>query len=152
MKDFTAPIDDILFSLHRVADAGTTGAHDPDLAADILVQFAAFAEQVIAPTNRTGDQQGCRLENGRVRTPAGFADAFRQSAEGGWLGLTVPEEFGGMGLDRLTAAGVSEISTGANHALQMATGLLPGAVSTLLRFGTADQKHRWIQGWPKAGH
>ena len=144
MKDFTAPTDDILFSLHRVADAGTTGTHDPDLAADILVQFAAFAEQVIAPTNRTGDQQGCRLENGRVRTPAGFADAFRQSAEGGWLGLTVPEEFGGMGLDRLTAAGVSEISTGANHALQMATGLLPGAVSTLLRFGTADQKHRWI--------
>ena len=144
MKDFTAPTDEILFSLHQVADAGKTGTHDPDLAADILGQFAAFAEQVIAPTNRVGDQQGCRLENGRVRTPDGFADAFRQSAEGGWLGLTVPEEFGGMGLDRLVAAGVSEISTGANHALQMATGLLPGAVSTLLRFGTADQKHRWI--------
>ena len=144
MKEFAAPTDDILFSLHQVADAGATGTHDPELAAEILSQFAAFAEKVIAPTNRIGDQQGCRLENGRVRTPEGFADAFRQSADGGWLGLTVPEEFGGMGLDRLTAAGVSEISTGANHALQMATGLLPGAVSTLLRFGTVDQKHRWI--------
>lgn len=144
MKDFTAPTDDILFSLHQVADAGTAGTHDPDLAADILGQFSAFAEQVIAPTNRTGDQQGCRLENGRVRTPDGFADAFQQIAAGGWLGLTVPEAYGGMGLDRLTAAGISEISTGANHALQMATGLLPGAVSTLLRFGNTDQKQRWI--------
>ena len=68
-----------------------------------------------------------------------------------WLGLTVPEEFGGMGLTAYRGWGF-EISTGANHALQMATGLLPGAVSTLLRFGTADQKHRWIRGWPKAGH
>jgi len=144
VKDFTAPTDDILFALHRVADAGKTGSHDAALAADVLTQFATFAEQVIAPTNRCGDQQGCQLENGRVRTPDGFADAFRQTADGGWLGLTVPEEFGGMGLDRLTAAGISEISTGANHALQMATGLLPGAVSTLLRFGTADQKQRWI--------
>ena len=144
MKDFTSPTDEILFSLHHVAEAGAADAHDADLAVDVLNQFAPFAEQVIAPTNRTGDQQGCRLENGRVRTPDGFPDAFRQTAEGGWLGLTVPEAYGGMGLDSLTAAGISEISTGANHALQMATGLLPGAVSTLLRFGTADQKQRWI--------
>jgi len=127
-----------------VARAGTTGRHDADLAADILGQFSTFAEQVIAPTNRDGDRQGCRIENGRVRTPDGFADAFRQTAEGGWLALAIPEEFGGMGLDRLTAAGVSEIFTGANHALQMAAGLLPGAVSTLLRFGSENQKQTWI--------
>jgi alkylation response protein AidB-like acyl-CoA dehydrogenase len=144
VKDFAAPTDDILFSLHHVADAGATGTHDASLASDVVNQYATFAEHIIAPTNRIGDRQGCRLENGRVRTPDGFADAFRQLAEGGWLSLTVPEEFGGMGLDRLTAAGVSEISTGANHALQMATGLVPGAVSTLLRFGTAEQQQQWI--------
>ena len=144
MKDFTAPVEDILFSLHRVANAETTGSHDVALGADILSQFAIIAEQVIAPTNRTGDAQGCRLENGRVRTPDGFADAFAQIADGGWLALAIPEQYGGMGLDRLTAAGVSEMFTGANHALQMAAGLLPGAVSTLLRFGNEDQKQRWI--------
>ena len=144
MKDFKSPTDEILFSLHHVADSGASDAHDPGLAADALNQFATFAEQVIAPTNRSGDQQGCRLENGRVRTPDGFPDVFQQTAKGGWLGLTVPEAYGGMELDRLTAAGISEISTGANHALQMATGLLPGAVSTLLRFGTEEQKQRWI--------
>ena len=144
MKDFSAPLEDILFSLHQVASAETTGTHDADLSADILNQFAIIAEQIIAPTNRTGDTQGCRLENGRVRTPDGFADAYAKIAEGGWLALAIPEQYGGMGLDRLTAAGVSEMFTGANHALQMAAGLLPGAVSTLLSFGSEDQKQRWI--------
>jgi len=144
VKDFVAPLDDILFSLHRVADAGVIDSHDAALATDILGQFATIAEQVIAPTNRQGDRQGCRFENGRVRTPDGFADVFGTIADGGWLALAIPDEYGGMGLDRLTAAGVSEMFTGANHALQMAAGLLPGAVSTLLRFGSADQKQRWI--------
>lgn len=141
---FVAPVEDILFSLTHVARAGDLPGWDADEAADILVHFGAFAEGVMAPLNAPGDRVGARLENGRVRMPEGFAEAYAQLAEGGWQGLTVPQAFGGMAASPLTAAGVSEIFSGANHAMQMVLGLVPGAVRTLMRFGTARQQARWI--------
>jgi len=144
MKNFVAPVDDILFSLHRVAEADNLPQHDATLCSDVLRQFAPFAEQVIAPTNQSGDREGCRLVDGRVRMPDGFCDVFRHLGKAGWMALTIPTEFDGMGVDGMTAAGVSEIFTGANHAMQMVCGLVPGAVSTLLRFGTPDQQQTWI--------
>jgi len=144
MTPFVAPVDDILFSLRHVARAGDSPDWDDELASDILQAFAAFAEGVIAPLDEIGDRQGCRMENGRVRMPDGFADAFRQLAEMGWQGLTAPESHGGMGQGALTAAMVSEVFSGANHALQMVCNLVPGAISTLLRFGTEAQQTAWI--------
>lgn len=146
MIPYAAPVDDILFSMREVAGARSLPDWDDALAADILGAFAAFAEGVIAPLDATGDAQGCRLENGRVRMPDGFADAFRQLAEMGWQGLTAPEEHGGMGQGPLIAAMVSEVFSGANHAMQMVCNLVPGAISTLLRFGTPDQQAAWIPG------
>lgn len=142
MTAFHAPVADILASL-RLAAADLPG-WDPDTAAEIIAHFASFAEGVLAPLDAPGDLQGCRLENGRVRMPDGFADAFRQLAEGGWQGLKTPEEFGGMGLDGMIASGVSEIFSGANHSLQMVTSLVPGAVDVILHFGSDDQKARHI--------
>ena len=142
MSAFHAPTDDILTSLNLAA-RGLPG-WDRDTAAEIISHFAAFAEGVIAPLDATGDRQGCRLEQGRVLMPDGFADAFRQLAEGGWQGLRVPEAFGGMGLDAMIASGVSEIFSGANHSLQMVTNLVPGAVEVLIHFGSDDQQARFI--------
>ncbi|MGV0909841.1 acyl-CoA dehydrogenase family protein [Martelella sp. FOR1707] len=144
MIPFSAPVDDILFSLRDVAGADRLPDWDNALASEIIGHFADFAEGVIAPINATGDAEGCRLENGRVKMPEGFADAFRQLADGGWQGLTAPEEFGGMGLSPVIASAVSEIFSGANHALQMVTGLVPGAAETLLHFGTETQQQAWI--------
>lgn len=138
MTAFQAPLDDILFSLRHVA-----GWEDA-LAEDVLSHFAQFAEDVLAPLDAIGDSQGARLDGGRVRMPDGFADAYQHLAEGGWQGLSAPEEFGGMALSPLVAAGVSEIFTGANHSLQMVCGLVPGAISTLLRFGTDAQRMTWL--------
>lgn len=140
MTPFAAPVDDILFSLRHVADVARLPDWDDELAEGIITHFASFAEGVIAPLDEPGDAQGCRLENGRVRMPDGFGEAYSQLAEGGWQGLTVPEEFGGMQADHVTAACVSEIFSGANHSMQMVCNLVPGAVSTLMRFGTEDQK------------
>ncbi|TKW65602.1 MAG: acyl-CoA dehydrogenase [Paracoccus denitrificans] len=142
MSAFHAPTDDILTSLN-LAGRDLPG-WDSDMAAEIIGHFAGFAEGVIAPLDATGDKQGCRLENGRVRMPDGFGDAFRQLADGGWQGLRVPENFGGMGLDAMIGAAVSEIFSGANHSLQMVTNLVPGAVEVLLHFGTPDQQARFI--------
>lgn len=144
MSDFKAPLDDILFTLRHIADAPSAPGWDDDVAADIITHFAGFAEGVIAPLNATGDATGARLENGRVRMPNGFQDAFRQLAEDGWQGLTAPVDFGGMGQSALIGAAVSEIFSGANHALQMVCNLVPGAIKTLINFGTPDQQATWI--------
>ncbi|WP_347312693.1 acyl-CoA dehydrogenase family protein [Defluviimonas sp. SAOS-178_SWC] len=142
MTPFQAPVDDILFSLRTFA--GDVPARDAELSEEVIRHFAAFAEGVIAPLNAPGDRQGCRLENGRVRMPDGFGAAYAELAEGGWQGLTAPEGFGGQAMDHLTAAAVSEIFSGANHSLQMVTGLVPGAISTLLAHGTPEQQSAYI--------
>jgi len=144
MKPFSAPLDDILFSLEHVAGAPSLPQWDGTLAAEIAAHFAVFAEERLAPLNAAGDRQGCRLENGRVHMPDGFGEAYAAYAEQGWPGLTVPEAFGGQGLDACVQAITSEVFSGANHSLQMVTGLVPGAVSTLLGFGTADQQARYL--------
>lgn len=139
MIPFQAPLDDILFSLRAVAKAESAG-WDAETGTAVLTHFAALAEQVLAPINAAGDRQGCRLQDGRVRMPDGFAAAYQALAEGGWQGLTAPEVFGGQAADAVTAAAVTEIFAGANHALQMVTGLVPGAIKTLLAFGSPAQQ------------
>nr|WP_321510917.1 acyl-CoA dehydrogenase family protein [uncultured Celeribacter sp.] len=144
MTPFKAPLEDILFCLTHVAGAARLPDWDDELAEGILDHFGAFAEGVIAPLDEPGDAQGCALNDGRVTMPDGFKPAFDQLVEGGWQGLTAPEGFGGMGQNALLAAGVSEIFSGANHAMQMVCNLVPGAISTLIKFGTEDQKQYWI--------
>ncbi|NVK45404.1 MAG: acyl-CoA dehydrogenase family protein [Rhodobacteraceae bacterium] len=144
MTPFKAPLDDILFCLRNVAGAERLPEWDEELAEGILGHFAAFAEGVIAPLDEPGDAQGCTLTDGRVTMPDGFKEAYTQLAEGGWQGLTAPEDFGGMGQNALLAAGVSEIFSGANHAMQMVCNLVPGAISTLMKFGSETQKQHWI--------
>lgn len=144
MTAFVAPIDDIVFSLRHVARADRVDGWDDNLAQDILQHFGSFAERVIAPLNATGDAEGARLENGRVVMPAGFVDAYKQLSDDGWQGLTAPSEHGGMAVSPVLAAGVSEIFSGANHSMQMVCNLVPGAIKTLLRFGTIEQQTHWI--------
>ncbi|SNS54256.1 acyl-CoA dehydrogenase family protein [Tropicimonas sediminicola] len=140
MKPFQAPLEDILFTLNDVAGAGELPDYDADLTAEIAGHFASFAEAEIAPLDEPGDRKGCRLEGGRVLMPDGFDKLFRAFAEQGWQGLTAPEAYGGQGLDATLLAVTSEIFTGANHALQMVTGLVPGAIRTLLAHGTEAQR------------
>lgn len=144
MIPFSAPLDDILFTLGPVAGADGLPDWDSALASEIIAHFASFAEGELAPLNAPGDVQGCTLRDDRVQMPAGFAQAYAQLAEGGWQGLTAPEVFDGMGVDSLVAAAVSEIFSGANHSLAMVANLVPGAISTLLRFGSEQQQQHWI--------
>ena len=144
MPHFTAPVEDILFSIETVAGAGQLKDWDRELASEIITHFAAFAEGVIAPRNATGHAQGCRLVEDQVQMPDGFRSAFQQLIDMGWQGLTAPEEHGGMEQNALVASAVSEIFSGANLSLQMVCNLVPGAISTLRRFGSAEQQAAWI--------
>lgn len=144
MKPFQAPLNDILFSLSHVAGANALDDFDAEFTGEIAGHFALFAEGELATIDEIGDQQGAQLKNGRVVMPEGFQSAFKALAEQGWQGLTVPEEFDGQGMDALTLAVTSEIFSGANQSLQMVTGLVPGAVRTLMTFGTDAQKAEYI--------
>lgn len=139
MIPFSAPIDDILWSLKAVAQADQLADWDADEAAEILGHFAKFAENEIAPLDQKGDREGCRLSNGRVVMPAGFPEAYRSFVAGGWHSAALPAEHGGMGLSPLLALSTTEILAGACHAFQMVVGLVPGAARTILNFGSADQ-------------
>ena len=144
MIPFKAPIADILFSLDTAVASNDIPNWDRDLAEQILEHFSVLAETMIAPLDETGDREGCELRDGSVRMPDGFADAYTTLIDGGWQGLTAPEEFGGMAQSQLVGAAVSEVFSGANHSMQMICNLVPGAISTLLRFGNTDQQQKWI--------
>lgn len=145
MIPFAAPVDDILFSLEKVAGAGRLSGWDSDLAQEILRQFARLAEGEIAPADEAADREGCRFEQGRVRMPEGLKRAYAAYAAQGWPGLGLPESAGGQGACGPLLGATTEIFAGASHALQMVAGLVPGAARTIERFGTADQKARWLE-------
>ncbi|SPF78049.1 acyl-CoA dehydrogenase family protein [Pseudoprimorskyibacter insulae] len=144
MKPYAAPLDDIFFILNHVAGAPSLGEYDAELTQEIAGHFAAFAEGEIAPLDEAGDRIGAQLQNGRVVMPEGFKAAYDAYVEQGWQGLTAPEDFGGQGLGALNMAVTSEILSGANHSFQMVVGLVPGAIRTILNFGTEAQKAAYI--------
>jgi alkylation response protein AidB-like acyl-CoA dehydrogenase len=111
----------------------------------ILAEGARLAEEVIQPTNRTGDTEGCiRNDDGSVTTPTGFKEAFRQYCEGGWMGLAVPAEHGGQGLPYALHSAVGEYMAAANMALLMYPGLTQGAIAAILAHGSDEQKATWL--------
>ena len=143
-----APVRDIAFALKSIgaADAAAEfGAGlDEDTILAVLDAGGRFAENVLAPLNRTGDEQGARYENGQVRSVPGFAQAYRGFAEGGWNGLSAPAEFGGQGLPRTLALGVFEMVHGANMAFGLCPMLTQGAIEALTAHGTERQKRFYL--------
>lgn len=144
MLPFRAPVDDILNSLHIAIEGHSIRDWDTDLIREIVTHFATFAQGVLAPINAIGDAQGVTLHNGRVTMPDGFKNAYDAYTQDGWPSLTIPEDFGGQGMSGFALSAISEIFSGANHSLQMVTGLVPGAARTLLEYGSDAQKELWL--------
>jgi alkylation response protein AidB-like acyl-CoA dehydrogenase len=151
MTVYKAPVEDVTFLLDDVFQIdrynNLPGFSDasPDVRAAILEEAAKFAEKVLHPLNHSGDQEGCtRHDDGRVTTPAGFKDAFRQMADGGWLGLSGPAEFGGQGLPVTLSQTVNEFMISANMAFSMYGGLTMGAMAALLVHGSDQQKTTFV--------
>lgn len=143
MPTFEPPVRDYQFLLHEV-HAGELqalpGAEelDVDVMNAIFEEAARLAREVLAPLNRTGDEEGCRLENGLVRTPGGFRAAYHRFREGGWAGLDAAIEHGGQGLPRLLSFVVQDFFFGANLAFAVYPSLSHGAYATLHKHASAD--------------
>ena len=147
MPIYKAPLEDVNFLLNDVfqIDRYDNLPGFSDASADVrdavLSEAAKLSEEVLQPLNRVGDLEGCvRHDDGSVTTPKGFKAAFRQVAEGGWLGLSAPTEYGGQGLPVTLSQAVSEFQCSANMAFAMYGGLTMGATAALLVHGSPEQK------------
>ncbi|MDD9890924.1 MAG: acyl-CoA dehydrogenase C-terminal domain-containing protein [Gammaproteobacteria bacterium] len=150
MPEFKAPIRDILFTLYDVLNAEQhyekIGAEEAsrDLIDAVISEGGKFAEEVLAPLNRIGDEQGCTFENGKVTTPAGFKEAYQQYVESGWPSLAGETEYGGQGLPESIAVVINELVSTANWAWGMYPGLSHGAKLTISSYGTEEQKQTYL--------
>ena len=150
MSDYTAPIADMRFALEEIAGIGEIARlphceqASPDLVDAVLEEAAKLAAGVLAPLNHIGDQQGSRLENGVVRTPEGFKEAYRQYVEGGWNALPFDPEHGGQGLPMVLATAVLEMWNAANMGFALCPLLNVGAVEALTAHGTDEQKRLYL--------
>jgi alkylation response protein AidB-like acyl-CoA dehydrogenase len=117
---------------------------DTDLANAVMEEAAKFASGVLAPLNQVGDVQGCRFEEGKVITPDGWKDAYRHFSESGWIGLALPETFGGQGLPKYIAQPVNEMWLSANLAFVMFQALAQGGSEILLKFASESLQARYL--------
>ncbi|MGF1614034.1 MAG: acyl-CoA dehydrogenase C-terminal domain-containing protein [Gammaproteobacteria bacterium] len=144
MVEYRAPLRDMrfvwgeLFSLGPLQQLPGYEEVTPDLVEAILQEAARFCEKELAPLNRSGEREGCRLENGVVRTPKGFREAYRAFVEGGWGALNCAPEYGGQGLPHTVHVLVEEMMCSSNLAFSLYPGLTHGAYVALERFGSRE--------------
>ncbi|MBU0670279.1 MAG: acyl-CoA dehydrogenase C-terminal domain-containing protein [Alphaproteobacteria bacterium] len=151
MPSYTAPTRDTRFILNEMLDLAGY-AHlpgfemaTPDVSDAVIGEGGKFCAEVLAPLNRTGDEEGCtRHEDGSVTTPAGFKQAYAQFTEAGWGTISAPEEFGGQGMPHALGFALEEFISSANQAFGMYPGLTNGAVSALIAKGSQEQKDRYL--------
>jgi len=121
MPTYNAPTKDMAFVLHevlKVQDLKIDGFEDmtDDFTSQVLEEAGKLATNMLQPLNEVGDKEGCTLENGVIRTPKGFKEAFQTYREGGWNGLDCDPEYGGQGMPYTLATAVGEIFSSANMA------------------------------------
>lgn len=151
MANYRAPLADMQFLLRDVFDAeslfssmpGTAEASE-DLINAIIEEAGKIAEGLLSPINQTGDQIGCKIDDGVVTTPAGFKDAYKAYAEGGWAGLTGDANYGGQGMPKLLSAIIEEMMFGANSSFALYTILTTGATLTLSHHASEELKARYL--------
>jgi len=145
-QHYAPPLEDMRFLLEEVFDlTGVFGRGpyqevDGDVARAVLEQAGRFAAEVLGPVNAAGDAAGSQLVDGAVRTPPGFKEAYRRYCEAGWVGLDLPQQYGGQGLPLVIQAGVAETVTGSCMAFSMLP--LMGRAASRLLIGHADARLR----------
>jgi len=146
---YRAPVDDLMQALRHGADLDELIADgvleiDEDTVRAVLEEAGKFGSEVLDPLNRDGDRTGCRLLEGRVETPPGWKEAYRQFAAGGWTALAAAERWGGQHLPQVVASAAGEIWNGANLAFGLCPLLTLGAVDALEAEGSAELQRLYL--------
>ena len=149
---YKAPVKEHMFLLNEVLNlqghSDLPGFADatPDLTGQLLEEAARFCEGVLEPLNAVGDREGCTYDpaSAAVKTPTGFADAYRTMVESGWSALSVDPRWGGQGLPGVLNLAFNEMASSANMAFAMYPGLTHGAFSAILQAGDEAQKALYL--------
>jgi len=150
MPSYTTPLRDLLFVYRELLDPrliqALPGCEEvtPDLVEAILEEAGKFCEQQLFPLNRSGDEEGCRFEQGRVYTPQGFKQAFKAFTEAGWTTLHASPDYGGQGLPKYLTMMLEEIISSANFSFGLYPGLTSGAVSAINHYASDQLKQRFM--------
>ncbi|MFN7238406.1 MAG: acyl-CoA dehydrogenase C-terminal domain-containing protein [Brevundimonas sp.] len=147
---YKAPVRDLTFFLNEVLEidryTNQAGFSDvsSDLVGQILEEGAKFAEEVIAPLNRVGDQEGCKWDDGKVTGPTGWKEAYLQMVEAGWPSLTCDPEYGGQGMPAIVGMAFGQFTAAASPAFSMYPGLTHGCYEALHANGNPEQKAKYL--------
>ena len=151
MVGFAAPQRDIEFLLFDLFDMESVWSSMPmlqdvneDLARAVVNEGGRIASEVLAPLNQVGDEVGCQIENGEVKVPEGFEGAFKELAQGGWLGLSGNPEFGGQGMPKTLSCVLEEMFYGSNSSLYLYGTLTVGAAICIDAHGSDAQKRSYL--------
>ena len=150
MYSYRAPLRDIRFVVHEVLDFEQNyrayGRDDlnRDLLEGILEEGARFAEDVLAPTNRIGDEHGLTFENGQVKAPPGFKEAYDRYCKDGWITMTADPEWGGQGLPEGFSLAFGEMLVSGNMAWRMYSGLTESAALTIEAHASEELKRAYL--------
>lgn len=151
MVTYSPPLEDYRFALFELFDyeaevASLSGYEEAnrELVEAVLEEAGRFCVNELLPLNRPGDEEGCRFENGVVRTPAGFKEAYEAFAAGGWTGLACDPRWGGQGLPKTLQFVLEELLCSSNISFSIYPGLSHGAYNALELHGSPEQKARYL--------
>jgi hypothetical protein len=147
---YKAPVRDLTFILNEVLEidrySNQPGFQDvsSDLVQQILEEGAKFSEEVIAPLNKVGDQEGCKWADGKVTGPTGWKEAYQSMVEAGWPALSSDPEFGGQGMPAVVGMAFGQFTAAASPAFSMYPGLTHGCYEALHASGSPEQKAKYL--------
>ena len=155
MATYKAPIDDMMFLFEKLRDNSHYNSLDkykevnPDLAKDILEQAAKLTENLILPLAKAGDETPAKLENGVVRTPPGYKEAYKKFIEDGWVSLSCDPEYGGQGMPKTISSFFDEMLSAASLSFKLYSELSIGAYNCILQHGDNLIKKKFLPNMVK---
>jgi len=150
MATYNAPIDDMMFLFEKLRDNPHYNALErykevnPELAKDILEQAAKLTENLVLPLAKAGDETPTKLENGVVRTPPGYKEAYKKFIEDGWTSLSCDPEYGGQGIPNTIKAFFDEMLSSASLSFKLYSELSIGAYNCIFHHGTDSIKKKFL--------
>lgn len=147
---YQAPVDDILHALKSAAGLDDLLSRniladlDTDTVRAIIEEAGRFGSEILDPLNRDGDRIGSTLSSGKVATPPGWTEAYRQFVESGWSALPGPPEYGGQGLPEIVSMAVSEIWNATNLSFGLCPLLTQGAIGAIEAGGSEELKATYL--------
>ena len=155
MATYRAPVDDMMFLFEKLRDNSHYNSLEkykevnPDLAKDILEQAAKLAENLILPLAKAGDETPAKLENGVVRTPPGYKEAYKKFIVDGWVSLSCDPEYGGQGMPKTISSFFDEMLSSASLSFKLYSELSIGAYNCILHHGSDSIKKKFLPNMVK---